>query len=117
MSIISWLFKSKREMAKPNTRPVKMGKYTITSHAQNRTVDPARSIKKVHVVQNLYGKAIQTKPYMYRGELNYARIHPKNKTATYITMQHRVKTIHRVHNPSKEIRKLGGSNRGTQKRR
>ena len=46
MSIVSWLLKSKSDMAKKNTPCVKLGKYTLTSHAQNRVADPTRKTKK-----------------------------------------------------------------------
>ena len=46
MSIVSWLLKRKSEMAKENTPHVKLGKYTLTSHAQNRVADPARKTRK-----------------------------------------------------------------------
>ena len=45
MSIIGFLLKRKTEMAKPNTQRVCIGKYKISSHAQNRLVDSSRSLK------------------------------------------------------------------------
>ncbi len=56
MSILSFLFKPKREMAKRKTKRVKIGKYTITSHAQNRIVDKTRKMDKVDVLDNLFTK-------------------------------------------------------------
>ena len=46
MSILSWFLKSKKEMAKENTSRVRMGKYEVSSHAQNRIVEPSRKLKK-----------------------------------------------------------------------
>lgn len=44
-------------MAKKNTKRVKVGKYTITKHAQNRIVEESRKINKIDVwiiyLQNL----------------------------------------------------------------
>jgi hypothetical protein len=54
MSIIGFLFKPKREMAKPNTKHVMVGKYTLTSHAQNRIVDKTRKMSKGDVLDNLF---------------------------------------------------------------
>lgn len=54
MSIITFIFKSKRKMAKPHTCHVKIFKYTLTSHAQNRIVDKKRKIRKRDVIYDLY---------------------------------------------------------------
>lgn len=43
MSIVSFLFKSKKEMSKPNTKIVKVGKYKLASHRQNRIVDKTKN--------------------------------------------------------------------------
>ncbi len=56
MSILSFLFKPKKEMAKKNTKRVKVGKYTITKHAQNRIVEENRNINKIDVLDNLFTK-------------------------------------------------------------
>ena len=56
MSILGFLFKSKKEMAKKNTKRVKVGKYTITKHAQNRIVEESRKIDKIDVLENLFTK-------------------------------------------------------------
>ena len=56
MSILSFLLKPKREMAKKNTNSVKTGKYTITKHAQNRIVEESRRINKIDVLDNLFTK-------------------------------------------------------------
>jgi hypothetical protein len=54
MSIVSWLLKSESDMAKKNTPCVKLGKYTLTSHAQNRVADPTRKTRKRDVIDNLF---------------------------------------------------------------
>ena len=46
MSIIGFLFKSKNNMAKKNTKDVRVGKYTLTKHAQHRIVDPEKDLSK-----------------------------------------------------------------------
>ena len=55
MSILGFLFKPKK-MAKKNTKNVKVGKYTITKHAQNRIVEESRKIDKIDVLENLFTK-------------------------------------------------------------
>lgn len=83
MSILSWFLKPKKEMAKKDTKHVKLGKYTITSHAQNRTVEPARKTTKWDVVDNLFTKphAI-TKTKMDRlGRPSYNRVGKKITTS------------------------------------
>lgn len=54
MSILIFLLKSKKEMAKENTKHVKVGKYTLTPHAQNRIVDEKRKMSKIDVLDNLF---------------------------------------------------------------
>ena len=54
MSILGFLFKSKKEMARENTKQVKVGKYTLTSHIQNRIADKTRKTSKVDVIDNLF---------------------------------------------------------------
>ena len=56
MSILGFLFKSKKEMAKENTKHVKVGKYTLTPHAQNCIVDKTRKMDKIDVLDNLFAK-------------------------------------------------------------
>lgn len=110
MSILSWLLKSKKEMAKLNTKHVRMGKYTVTSHAQNRTVQPDKNLRKVDMVYNLFGCSKNSKTYTHRdGTRQYDRLNRKNRTITFITAdKHRVKTIRKYHksNEQKEIKKF-----------
>ena len=56
MSILGFLFKSKKKMEQKFTKPVKVGKYHITSHAQNRIVEDSRMIDKSDVLHNLFTK-------------------------------------------------------------
>lgn len=105
MSILGFLFKSKKKMANPKTKELKVGKYTLTRHAQNRIAEPKKDLSKRNVLRNLFGKSDVTKLYSYYGELQYDRIHRKTKIVTHISPKHRIKTIHKVHNPLKEIEK------------
>ncbi len=43
-------------MAKENTKPIKVGKYKISSHAQNRIVQKDRNLTKRGLVDNLFTK-------------------------------------------------------------
>ena len=61
MSLFSWFLKPSKEMQKKDTRYIKIGKYTITAHAQNRTVEKARSLGKRAMVGNLYGNPCKRK--------------------------------------------------------
>lgn len=106
MSIISWFFKPIKEMAKPNTKHVKIGKYTITSHAQNRVAQFNRDIKKKDMVQNFLGKSDISKVYKHPdGTMQYDRVNKSNRTITYITQKkNKVKTIRKFHNDKKGIK-------------
>ena len=110
MSILSFLLKPKKEMAKLNTKHVRMGKYTITSHAQNRNVQPDKNLKKIDMLFNLFGCSNNSKTYTYRdGTKQYDRLNRKNRTITFITAgNHRVKTIRKYHkcNEHKELKKF-----------
>lgn len=56
MSILGFLLKSKKEMAKHETKYVRVGKYRLTSHAQNRIVQKERAMDKGDVLDNLFTK-------------------------------------------------------------
>ena len=104
MSILGWFLKPKKEMAKVDTKRVRMGKYTITSHAQNRTVDPSRKLKKKDMVINLLGKAsTNSNVYTHKdGTVQYDRVNNTNRTITHITKKdNHVKSINRYHNNKK----------------
>lgn len=76
MSILSFLFKPKKEMAKKNTKHVKVGKYTITPHAQNRIVDKTRKMDKIDVLDNLFAKPNAITPIKHDdlGRPSYNRV-------------------------------------------
>ena len=113
MSILSWFLKPKKQMAKKNTPRVRIGKYKVSSHAQNRTVDPKRDLRKKDMVQNLCGRSIQSEPYLHKDKqtVQYDRLNKNNQTVTYITKKGNVvKTIRKYHkkDEQKELGKLGG---------
>lgn len=56
MSIVSWLLKPKKKMSSPTTKTVRIGKYKISSHAQNRIVQKDRSLSKWGLIDNLFTK-------------------------------------------------------------
>ncbi len=76
MSIVGFLLKPKKEMAKKDTRYVKVGKYYLTSHAQNRIVQRERTMDKVDVLDNLFTKpnAITQIKYNKNGKPSYDRV-------------------------------------------
>ena len=76
MSILSFLFKSKKAMSKTNTKRVKVGKYTITKHAQNRIVEESRKINKIDVLDNLFTKpnGVTKVRYDSSGQPSYNRV-------------------------------------------
>ncbi|MBE7084706.1 MAG: hypothetical protein E7368_01465 [Clostridiales bacterium] len=100
MSILGFLFKPKKEMAKKNTKHVRVGKYEVSSHAQNRTVDASRNLKKKDMIINLLGKTSQnSKIYKHNdGTKQYDRVNEKNRTLTHIVNKtHVVKSINKFH--------------------
>ena len=107
MSILSWLLKPKRKMSQPNTRWVRLGKYTVTSHAQNRTVDTSRNLKKKDMVINLFGKTSKnSKTYTHTdGTKQYDRVNDKNRTLTHIINKTNVvKSINKFHDTQRARR-------------
>lgn len=75
MSILGFLFKSKKEMAKEDTKHVKVGKYTLTPHAQNRIVDKTRKMDKIDVLDNLFTKPNGITKTKYKdGKPSYNRV-------------------------------------------
>lgn len=76
MSILGFLFKPKKEMAKKNTKRVRVGKYIITKHAQNRIVEEVRKINKIDVLDNLFTKpnGITKVKYDELGQPSYNRV-------------------------------------------
>ena len=76
MSIVGFLLKPKKEMAKKNTKYVRVGKYHLTSHAQNRIVQKERAMDKIDVLDNLFTKpnAITQVKYNKNGKPSYDRV-------------------------------------------
>ena len=100
MSILGWFLKPKKEMAKENTKHVRMGKYEISSHAQNKTVETSRKLKKKDMVINLLGKTSKnSKTYTHTdGTKQYDRVNDKNRTLTHIVNKTNVvKSINKFH--------------------
>ncbi len=56
MSIVSWLLKPKKKMTSPTTKTVRIGKYKISSHAQNRIAQKDRGLSKWGLIDNLFTK-------------------------------------------------------------
>lgn len=82
MSILTFLFKPKRKMAKKNTKRVKVGKYTITKHAQNRIVEENRKINKLDVLDNLLTKPNGITEVKYEdGKPSYNRVGKRATTS------------------------------------
>lgn len=99
MSLLTWFLKPKKQMAKKNTKNVRIGKYIVSSHAQNRTVEPSRSLQKKDMVNNLLGNSENSPNYKHSdGTIQYDRVNSKNRTLTHIvTKTNIVKTINRFH--------------------
>ena len=100
MSILSWFLKPKKEMAKPHTKHVRMGKYRISSHAQNRIADSSRNLKKKDMVINLLSKkSNNSKIYIHAdGTKQYDRVNDRNRTLTHIVNKTNVvKSINKFH--------------------
>lgn len=82
MSILGFLFKSKKEMAKKDTKRVKVGKYVITKHAQNRIVEEKRKINKKDILDNLFTKPNGiTKVRYNNGRPSYNRVGKRATTS------------------------------------
>lgn len=109
MSILGFLFKPKKEMAKKNTKHVRIGKYEISSHAQNRTVDSSRNLKKKDMIINLFGKVSKnSKTYTHvDGTRQYDRVNNKNRTITHIVNKKNVvKSIYKFHDTPRARRQV-----------
>lgn len=69
-------------MAKEDTEHVKVGKYTITPHAQNRIVDKKRKIDKCDVLDNLFTKPNGISEIKYKkGKPSYNRVGKRATTS------------------------------------
>ena len=100
MSILGWFFKSKKEMAKPDTKHVRIGKYEVSSHAQNKIVEPSRKLNKKDMVINLLSKdSKNSKIYTHTdGTRQYDRVNDKNRTLTHVVNKTKVvKSINKFH--------------------
>ena len=100
MGILRYMFKPKKRMSRKNTSQIKIGKYTVSSHAQNRIVDPKRNLKKKDLIINLFGKSNNSKPYLHKDgkTTQYDRINYRNRTITHITLnKNMVKSIRKFH--------------------
>lgn len=94
-------------MAESGTKHVRMGKYEISSHAQNRIADASRNLKKKDMVINLLGKSSKnSKIYTHTdGTKQYDRVNDKNRTLTHIVNKTNVvKSINKFHDTSRARR-------------
>lgn len=67
-------------MAKKNTKHVKVGKYKVSSHAQNRIAEKSRNLKKKDMVVNLLGKSQNSPKYQHAdGTVQYDRVNEKKQ--------------------------------------
>lgn len=67
-------------MAKKNAPHVRIGKYEVSSHTQNRTVQKSRDLKKKDMVINLLGKSKNSPNYKHTdGTVQYDRINEKTE--------------------------------------
>ena len=121
--------KSRTEMAKEHTEPVKVGKYVVTSHAQNRMVQ--RDIPNEAMIRNLVKKPLAVSKVQHdsKGRPSYERhnnettvyINPSNKNATSIHVikekdakQYGITRVRMV-TQSEIDKKTTGSNKATAK--
>lgn len=103
MCFIRFLLKPRKQMAKPHSKRVRVGKYIASSHAQNRIV--YHDIKKVDVIGNLIRKPIKITRVKYnsKNEPSYDRI--GTRVTTCINPNNNViSTIHKTHT---KLRKKG----------
>ena len=83
MSIISFLLKPKCRMSKNHTRPIKIGKFILSSHAQNRIAQKDRKITKIDVLDNLLTRpnGITVAKYDKDNRASYCRVGKRITTA------------------------------------
>ena len=86
-------------MAKPDTKHVRIGKYKVSSHAQNRMAEKSRDLKKKDMVINLLGASQNSPNYRHKdGTVQYDRVNEKNRTLTHIVNKSNVvKSINKFH--------------------
>lgn len=85
--------KSRRAMSNERTRPVKVGRFIVTSHAQNRMVE--RDIPNEAMIRNLCRKPAAKSPIKYDsiGRPSYDR-HNTESTTSINPISKNVSTIH-----------------------
>ena len=85
--------KSRRAMSNKNTRPVKVGTFNVTSHAQNQMI--VRDIPNEAMIRNLCRKPAARSPVKYdsRGWPSYNR-HNTESTTSINPANRNVSTIH-----------------------
>ena len=93
MSANDFRKKSRRAMANKNTRPVKVGRFIVTSHAQNRMI--LRDIPNEAMIRNLCRKPEAKSPVRYdsSGRPSYNR-HNTESTTSINPISKNVATIH-----------------------
>ena len=111
MSILNFLLKSKKSMAKANALPIRIGEFNITAHTQNRIADPSRHLKKTDLIDNLFEDPIAILPVKYEVEIkpSYTRI-GKVATTQINPENNNVNTIYRTN--AREAKKYGYEKRG-----
>ena len=62
MSLLKFLLKPKRKLAKPKTKRVTLFGYVLSSHVQNRIADPKRGINKFSVITHFIAPPVVTGP-------------------------------------------------------
>ena len=88
-------------MATEKTKFIRLGKYNISPHAQNRTAETSRNLKKRDMLINLFGKSSRnSRVYSHTdGTKQFDRVNEKNRTMTHIISKtYIVKSIYRFHN-------------------
>lgn len=95
-------------MAKKDTKHVKVGKYEVSSHAQNKVADKSRGLKKKDMVVNLLGKSQNSPNYRHKdGTIQYDRVNEKNRTLTHVVDKSNVvKSINRFHDTDRARRQV-----------
>lgn len=95
-------------MAKRDTKHVKVGKYEVSSHAQNKVADKSRGLKKKDMVVNLLGKSQNSPNYRHKdGTIQYDRVNEKNRTLTHVVDKSNVvKSINRFHDTDRARRQV-----------
>ena len=86
--------KSRRAMSNPNTRPVKVGRFNVTPHAQNKMVE--RKIRNESMIENLCRKPAAKSPVKIDSNgPSYKRMNKDTTTAINPT-NNNVATIYRT---------------------